>query len=52
MKAKKRLHDYSALMWDEFYDSMEWMEDGTPVYVGGRGNSPVFLCLHGAGHSA
>jgi protein phosphatase methylesterase 1 len=26
--------------------------NGTPIYIAGKNNAPIFLCLHGAGHSA
>lgn len=26
--------------------------NGTPIYIAGKNNAPLFFCLHGAGHSA
>lgn len=37
--------------WEEFYDSREMIEDKIPIYYAGT-EGHVFLCLHGAGHSA
>eukprot|EP01016_Furgasonia_blochmanni_P052478 TRINITY_DN8372_c0_g1_i1.p1 TRINITY_DN8372_c0_g1~~TRINITY_DN8372_c0_g1_i1.p1 ORF type:complete len:491 (-),score=118.50 TRINITY_DN8372_c0_g1_i1:17-1366(-) len=48
---KSRLKDYSPLKWEDYYDSMEYLEDGTTLYVGGK-EGPLFVMLHGAGHSA
>ena len=42
---------YNPSQWDEFYDSMEMLNDKIPVYSAGT-QGHVFLCLHGAGHSA
>lgn len=33
------------------YFSREFMDNGTPVYMSGN-SGPIFLCMHGAGHSA
>ena len=42
---------YDPLPWTDFYDSTEILEDKMPIYYAGSGGH-VFLCLHGAGHSA
>ncbi|KAM3142559.1 hypothetical protein pb186bvf_005461 [Paramecium bursaria] len=47
----KKIHDYSPQQWDEYYDEMIYLQDGTPLYIAGD-KAPIFLCLHGAGHSA
>lgn len=33
------------------WDSIEYLDDGTPIYSKGT-NPCVFFCIHGAGHSA
>ena len=35
----------------DFYDSTEKINDMVPVYIAGT-EGHVFVCLHGAGHSA
>ena len=36
-----------------FYDKKQMICDGKiPLYIAGEGNGHVFLCLHGAGHTA
>lgn len=35
----------------KMWDSIEYLEDGTPLYTMGK-ESCVFFCIHGAGHSA
>lgn len=42
---------YDPMMWHEFYDHREKMDDRVPIYSAGT-SGHVFLCLHGAGHSA
>jgi protein phosphatase methylesterase 1 len=42
--------DYTPLSWEAYFDRQEWLE-GTPLYWSGS-SGPVFLCLHGGGHSA
>ena len=42
---------YDPVAWDQFYDSMEMLNDVVPIYYAGT-KGHVFLCLHGAGHSA
>ena len=42
---------YDPLPWSDFYDSMEMLDEKMPVYYAGN-DGHVFLCLHGAGHSA
>jgi len=51
-KPKKTVVDYSPSKWDDYYDKMEYLENGTSVYIAGGELGPVFVCLHGAGHSA
>ena len=46
---------YAPIPWQNFFDSLERIEDGTiPVYTAGASDEPkpIFLCLHGAGLSA
>ena len=43
--------DYSAVDGRPMWDSVEFLEDGTPVYMKGK-NTCIFMCIHGAGHSA
>jgi alpha-beta hydrolase superfamily lysophospholipase len=47
---------YDPLPWEEFFDSMEMIEDGKiPLYLAGVSQDQpkqVFLCLHGAGHTS
>lgn len=35
----------------KLWDSIEYLEDGTPLYTMGK-QSCIFFCIHGAGHSA
>ena len=42
---------YDPMQWHEFYDSREKLESQVPIYIAGS-SGHVFLCLHGAGHSA
>jgi protein phosphatase methylesterase 1 len=42
---------YEPLEWNAFFDSYEKMNDQVPVYIAGT-EGHVFICLHGAGHSA
>lgn len=44
--------DFSPLNWKDFFDKQEFLDDGTPLYIAGGELGPVFICLHGAGHSA
>ena len=37
--------------WNEFYDSMSMIDGVVPLYKAGN-SGHVFVCLHGAGHSA
>ena len=39
------------MQWDQFFDSTEKIEDRIPIYSAGT-QGHVFVCLHGAGHSA
>jgi protein phosphatase methylesterase 1 len=42
---------YEPLPWTNFFDRKEIINERVPVYIAGnRGH--VFVCLHGAGHSA
>mmetsp|Transcript_20394 Transcript_20394/g.38198 ORF Transcript_20394/g.38198 Transcript_20394/m.38198 type:complete len:327 (+) Transcript_20394:1380-2360(+) len=41
---------FSPLPWQNYFDRQEWMGE-TPIYWSGDAG-PVFLCLHGGGHSA
>mmetsp|Transcript_63545 Transcript_63545/g.73895 ORF Transcript_63545/g.73895 Transcript_63545/m.73895 type:complete len:408 (-) Transcript_63545:185-1408(-) len=43
--------DFNPSSWEEYWDKMEYLEDGTSVFIAGT-KDPIFLCLHGAGHSA
>ncbi|KRX09081.1 hypothetical protein PPERSA_01968 [Pseudocohnilembus persalinus] len=47
----KKIHDYSPIDWRNFFDTQDFMEDGTPVYKSGS-EGPIFFCMHGAGDSA
>lgn len=42
---------YDPIEWTEFFDSREMMDDRVPLYIAGT-EGHVFLCMHGAGHSA
>ena len=42
---------YDPLPWTDFFDRMEKINDTVPVYVAGTAGH-VYVCLHGAGHSA
>jgi protein phosphatase methylesterase 1 len=42
---------YDPLAWSEFFDGKETIDGQIPMYVAGS-KGHVFLCLHGAGHSA
>lgn len=42
---------YEPLEWNMFFDKMEKMDDNVPIYSAGT-EGHVFVCLHGAGHSA
>ena len=42
---------YAPSPWDEFFDTMAMLDGKVPVYYAGK-QGHVFLCLHGAGHSA
>lgn len=37
--------------WTDFFDSTEKINDVVPIYIAGT-EGHVFVCLHGAGHSA
>ncbi|CAD8165595.1 unnamed protein product [Paramecium octaurelia] len=51
-KVTKKIHDYSPQQWNDFYDEMIFHPNGTPIYIAGKNKAPIYLCLHGAGHSA
>ncbi len=42
---------YSPLEWNEFFDSVELINGVVPIYKAGSCGH-MFVCLHGAGHSA
>ena len=42
---------YEPLDWTSFFDSQEKIDGRIPVYIAGT-EGHVFVCLHGAGHSA
>ncbi len=44
-------NQYSPLEWSEFFDNLEMIDGVVPLYKAGNGGH-MFVCLHGAGHSA
>lgn len=42
---------YDPIDWQNYFDTREMMDDRVPVYIAGS-EGHVFLCMHGAGHSA
>ena len=44
-------NQYMPLPWTDFFDTMEMINDRVPVYTAGT-EGHVFVCMHGAGHSA
>jgi protein phosphatase methylesterase 1 len=42
---------YDPLEWSDFFDSKEMINDRIPVFYSGT-EGHVFVCFHGAGHSA
>lgn len=43
---------YDPMTWEQFYDSRDMVcNDKIPLYTAGQ-KGTIFLCLHGAGHSA
>lgn len=42
---------YAPLEWSVFFDSVEMVNNVVPLYKAGTGGH-MFVCLHGAGHSA
>jgi hypothetical protein len=42
---------YSPLTWDAFFDHREMIDNQIPLYRAGT-QGHMFICLHGAGHSA
>jgi protein phosphatase methylesterase 1 len=51
MPKKKGGADFSPTKWEDYFDKLEYLEDGTSAFIAGT-QAPVFVCLHGAGHSA
>ena len=47
----KKAISYDQLNWSEFFDRRELYHDNVPMYIAGN-QGHVFICLHGAGHSA
>lgn len=47
----KQATKYDPAPWNEFFDTKEKMDGVVPIYHAGT-QGHVFLCLHGAGHSA
>ena len=47
----KKAGQYDPAPWDDYFDSMEKLDGVVPCYYAGS-EGHVFLCLHGAGHSA
>ena len=43
--------NYDPLSWSDFFDRRELLNDKVPIYIAGN-QGHVFICLHGAGHSA
>jgi protein phosphatase methylesterase 1 len=44
---------FDPLTWDMFFDQKEMIFGGKiPLYIAGDGSGHVYLCLHGAGHTA
>lgn len=48
---KSTADKYAPSDWNEFFDSKEMIDDLIPCYHAGQ-SGHVYLCLHGAGHSA
>jgi pimeloyl-ACP methyl ester carboxylesterase len=48
---KPEASKYDPSHWNEFFDSVDKIDDKIPVYHAGT-SGHVYLCLHGAGHSA
>ena len=42
---------YDPLEWPSYFDTKEKINDIVPLYIAGN-QGHVFLCMHGAGHSA
>lgn len=51
MKSGRLGVNYDSLPWSDFFDSQELIDGRVPVYIAGT-QGHVFLCMHGAGHSA
>jgi len=49
--AKRAKNNYDPLPWSDFYDEKILLDDRIPTYIAGT-KGIVFLCLHGAAHSA
>lgn len=51
-KPKTTSHiSYDPIEWNHFFDRKEMMNGTVPIYIAGN-SGHVFVCLHGAGHSA
>jgi protein phosphatase methylesterase 1 len=48
---KKLGLDFNPVDGRTLWDSIDYLEDGTPIYFKGK-ESCIFFCIHGAGHSA
>jgi protein phosphatase methylesterase 1 len=42
---------YDPLDWQNYFDAREFIDNRVPVYIAGN-EGHVYLCMHGAGHSA
>jgi protein phosphatase methylesterase 1 len=42
---------YDPIDWKNYFDTREFIDNRVPVYIAGN-QGHVFLCMHGAGHSA
>ena len=51
-KAPKAQVSYEPSTWDQYFERKEMINDTVPLYITGNPEGHVFLCLHGAGHSA
>ena len=51
MPAKTGGMKFTPIDGKKMWDSIEYLQDGTPLYTMGK-ESCVFFCIHGAGHSA
>jgi protein phosphatase methylesterase 1 len=44
-------NQYAPLEWNEFFDSLDMIDGVVPLFKAGN-TGHLFVCLHGAGHSA